>query len=302
MIVLTEQHTSSLITHQLAYDAVKDALLSVCENTAKLFPVVNATDYQGSALFSLKSASTAGLLGWKVGTYWPNNITKGKACHGSTVFLLSPETGEIQAVIATSKVNAFRTAAANAVAVDHLARHNASTLTVFGTGHQAEYEIEAVCAVRNIQRVLVVGRKNAQAFVKKIKSKGINASVTNAKSGCEQADILVTVTTADSALFHPSWIKPGTHISAMGADCKGKKELPESLYAHASLFCDYCPQSVAIGEFQHSDKQHITELGQVIKGTESGRNDPQQITIFDSSGLALQDLFVAQRLVEISAS
>lgn len=300
MIVLNERQTAALITHQLAYEAVKAALQSVCENSASVFPVVNATSVDNNALFSLKSASTSGLLGWKVGTYWPDNKTKNKACHGSTVFLLTPETGELQAVIATSTVNAFRTAAANAVAVDHLARLDASTLTVFGTGHQAEFEVEAVCAVRNIQRVLVVGRKHAHAFANKLKSKGINASVTNAQSGCEQADIVVTVTTANHALFNANWIKPGTHISAMGADCKGKKELPEQLYEHALMFCDYAPQSIAIGEFQHSAKRHITELGQVIKGEQQGRQNQQQITIFDSSGIALQDLFVARRLVELS--
>lgn len=222
-------------------------------------------------------------------------------CHGTTVFLLKPDTGELQAVIAASEVNAYRTAAAGAVAVDYLARRDSRVLTVFGTGHQAEYEVLAVCEVRNIEKVLVVGRSrsSASAFIERLKQKEINAENTSAQSGCEQADIIVTATTAQEPLFDARWVKDGTHISAMGADKTGKHELPVDLYNTATLFCDNKLHSIDIGEFQHSLSQSITEIGHVIVNNALGRKTDKDITIFDSSGIAIQDLFVAAKLLDL---
>lgn len=299
MIYLNEQQTSKLISHQLAYDAVKEAFIAAVSEEATLFPVVNATGSQDGTMFSLKSACTSTLVGWKTGTYWPNNRAQNMPCHGTTVFLLKPDTGELQAVIAASEVNAYRTAAADAVAVDYLARRDSRVLTVFGTGHQAEYEVLAVCEVRNIEKVLVVGRSSASAFIDRLKQKGINAESTSAQSGCEQADIIVTATTAQEPLFDARWVKDGTHISAMGADKTGKHELPVDLYNTATLFCDNKLQSIDIGEFQHSLSQSITEIGHVIVNNVLGRKTDKDITIFDSSGIAIQDLFVAAKLLDL---
>lgn len=301
MIYLNEQQTSQLISHQLAYDAVKEAFIAAVSDDSTLFPVVNAAGSQEGSMFSLKSACTSTLVGWKTGTYWPNNRALNMPCHGTTVFLLKPDTGELQAVIAASEVNAYRTAAADAVAVDYLARKDSRVLTVFGTGHQAEYEVLAICEVRNIEKVLVIGRSSTGTFVERLKQQGINAESASAQIGCEQADIIVTVTTAQEPLFDAQWVKNGTHISAMGADKIGKHELPVDLYNAATLFCDNKLQSVAIGEFQHSANCPITEIGHVIVGKASGRQTANEITIFDSSGIAIQDLFVAAKLLDLVA-
>lgn len=304
MIYLNEAQTAKLITHQLAYTAVKDAFIAAITDEATLFPVVNASGPQADSMFSLKSASTATLVGWKTGSYWPGNQAKNMPCHGTNVFLLSPETGELVAVVAATQVNAYRTAAADAIAVDYLARKNASVLTVFGNGHQAEYEVLAIAEVRDITKVIVVGRdeKRCAGFIKRLKDKGLQADVEvrNAQYGCENADIIVTATTATAPLFQAHWVKPGTHISAMGADKVGKQELPVELYQDASLFCDYQAQSLVIGEFQHANDAPVTEIGNVLIGMSTGRVGSEEITIFDSSGIAIQDLFVAAKLLELS--
>ena len=301
MIYLNETQTAQLISHELAYVAVKEALVAAISSETTLFPVVNASGPQTDSMFSLKSASTSTLVGWKTGTYWPDNHNQNRPCHGTTVFLLSPETGELVAAVAASKVNAYRTAAADAIAVDYLAREGASVLAVFGTGHQAEYEVLAISAIRNISRVIVVGRNksNTDKFIHRLMNKGIQAEAGSAQYGCEHADIIVTATTAKEPLFQADWIKPGTHISAMGADKAGKQELPAELYQHAKLFCDYKSQSVVIGEFQHTINAVITEIGEVISSESSGRKLAEEITIFDSSGIAVQDLFVAAKLLEL---
>lgn len=299
MIYLNEQQTSQLISHQLAYDAVKEAFIAAVSDEATLFPVVNAAGPQEGSMFSLKSACISNLVGWKTGTYWPNNRALDMPCHGTTVFLLKPDTGEFQAAIAASKVNAYRTAAADAVAVDYLSRKDSKILAVFGTGHQAEFEVLAICDIRKIEIVLVVGRSNTEAFVEKLKQQGINAESVSAQTACEQADIIVTATTAQSPLFDAQWVKGGTHISAMGADKVGKQELPPELYNTARLFCDYKMQSVAIGEFQHTVNPLVTEIGLVITGNAQGRKTDKEITVFDSSGIAIQDLFVAAKLLDL---
>lgn len=305
MIYLDENKTRALITHELAYTAVKSAYKTLAKGQVTLFPVVNAEGSQQGSMFSLKSASTSRLVGWKTGTYWPENKIQDIPCHGSHIFLLSPETGELSAVVSASQVNAYRTAAADAVAVDFLATKNASTLTVFGTGHQAEFEVMAVIAKRPINRVIVVGRNRdkSEKFVERLAQQGVTRKVTieieSAKYGCENADIIITATTATEPLFKAEWVKAGTHISAMGADKVGKQELPVELYRRSKLFCDYQPQSVVIGEFQHADKPVITEIGLVILGRSKGRIDNMDITIFDSSGIAIQDLSVAAKLLEL---
>ncbi|MGS0681203.1 ornithine cyclodeaminase family protein [Shewanella sp. 125m-7] len=304
MIYLSEAQTSKLISHQLAYNAVKEAFVAAIGDKATLFPVVNAQGVNPNEMFSLKSASTPNLVGWKTGSYWPGNQAKGIPCHGTNVFLLDPATGMLQAIIAATAVNAYRTGAADAVAVNYLAREDASVLTVFGTGHQAEYEVLAVSQVRALTKVYVVGRSpsKTEKLVTRLIEKGLNAEASDAQFACEQADIIVTATTAQAPLFEALWVKAGTHISAMGADKVGKQELPVELYRQARLFCDFTSQSVVIGEFQHAANAEIAEIGQVINEPALGRQTATEVTIFDSSGIAIQDLFVAAHILALSQS
>jgi ornithine cyclodeaminase len=124
---------------------------------------------------------------------------------------------------------------------------------------------------------------------------------------CRSADILITATPSSEPLFtNPDWIRPGTHISAMGADTPGKQELPAELVRNARLFADLPEQSRRIGEFQHVSSVEpdtpIAAIGDVVTGALPGRISSEDITIFDSSGIALQDLFVAERVVSAALS
>ena len=303
MKYLSEKQTSELITHELAYNAVTDAFIAISQ-TAKVFPVVIAEGSQNNSIFSVKSAHAENLSGWKVGSYWPQNSEKGIPCHGTTIFLLNEDSGCLDAVIEASLVNAYRTAAADAIAADLLTRKDAETLTIFGTGHQAFYECIAISKVRALTKINVVGRNiiKAQNLVQRLKDYGLTAQIEEAKEACEEADIIVTATTATSPLFEHSWVSEGTHISAMGADSKGKQELPIELYPNAKLFCDYKAQAITIGEFQHVDdfyKANIHMIGDVLTKKISGRLSKEEITIFDSSGIAVQDLFIGKYLLEL---
>jgi len=302
MRYISEALSSQLISHDLAFDAVKAAFIAASEQ-AKLFPVVIAEGTPKNSVFSLKSANTKKLAGWKTGSYWPGNVAENIACHASTIFLLDQNNGHLDTVIEASTVNAYRTAAADAVAVSVLARKDASCLTIIGTGHQALYECLAVSLVRDIKRILIVGRSNekAQMMVDRLASVGIYAQAEEAEKACRLADIIITATTAQSALFSAEWVQAGTHISAMGADAIGKQELPSKLFEHADLYCDFTSQSIVIGEFQHAEKNieinKLTMIGEVLSGRVQGRKNSTDITIFDSSGIAVQDLFIGQYLL-----
>ena len=119
-----------------------------------------------------------------------------------------------------------------------------------------------------------------------------------AEIACRTADIIVTATTATKPLFQADWVRPGTHISSMGSDAIGKQELPPQLSAQSRLFCDLPEQSARIGEFQHVDAGiSLTAIGAVLSDTAEGRRTAEEITIFDSSGIALQDLYIAEAII-----
>ena len=233
--------------------------------------------------FSIKSGWSAELTGVKVGSFWSGNPAIGLPRHNSTIVLLDQRTGRLRAVIEAGKVNAYRTAAADAVAADLLARKDARTLAVFGSGNQAGYEIAALARIRPIEEVLVVSRPSERldAFVEQVAQTGLNARAVSAEEAVQAADIVVTATPSREPLFDARWVRPGTHVVSMGSDGPGKHELPTELYSRASLFCDLLPQSVEIGDFQHARRAieagtlMVTQIGDVIEGRAPGRRSDE---------------------------
>lgn len=303
MMFVSDEVASSLITHELAFAAVTSAFRDLGEGAAVTHPVVIGSGCEQGQSFTVKSgtAVTRRIVGLKVGSYWPRNDVLGLPRHNSSILLLDPDTGRPHALVAAARLNGFRTAAADAVAVDALARTDAATLAVIGAGHQACFEVAAIRRVRSIEKILIVSRdrKRATEWASKLQSDGVIAQVTDAETACQAADIVVTVTTSTAPLFTAEWIRPGTHISSMGSDQVGKQELPPALLERASLFADLPEQATKIGEFQHvaaliaSGRQRLTGIGDVIRGVHPGRRHRDEVTIFDSSGIALQDLYVA---------
>ncbi|WP_298291211.1 ornithine cyclodeaminase family protein [Novosphingobium sp.] len=300
MKFISEEESAALISHEMAFEAACEALVAVVQD-AVLFPAVLAHGSSPANRFSIKSASTGTFAGLKVGSFWPGNPDLGLPRHNSVILLLDQGVGRVEWVIEAGKVNAYRTAAADAVATDALARQDASTLAIFGAGNQALFECIAIARKRSITKVLVVARDQVKgdAFVAALRNEGLNAQQSAAQEACEQADIVVTATPARAPLFFADWIRPGTHVASMGSDAAGKQELPPELFDRAALFCDYPAQAVVMGDLQHftGDRARIVALGDVLLGRAEGRTSPDQITVFDSSGIALQDLTIARKLI-----
>ena len=307
MEFISNSATESLITEALAYEAVHRALMAAADGSVDMPPVVIVGGPRSGESLSVKcgSSSAANIVGLKVGGYWPRNAEVGTPRHSTSIILIDPETGRFGCIVRGDRLNGFRTAASDAVATDALARHDAATLAVFGSGHQAEFEVRAICRVRRIQRILIAARNASTANLLRshLESCARSVELQNPRSACEQADILVTVTPSRAPLFENSWVREGTHISAMGADRRGKRELPLELLARSHLFADYRPQALEIGEFQHLRNQFhagaavIENIGDVLAGKAPGRQSADQITVYDSSGLAVQDLYVAAEVV-----
>lgn len=215
--------------------------------------------------------------------------------------MLDPETGRVEAVVEAASANALRTAAADALAVETLARTDARTLSILGAGHQAYYDAMAVTAVRSFTQLLIAARlrEAAERLADRLaRDTGIASRAVDVEEACRRADVLITATSSTEPLFDADWIGAGTHISAMGADGPGKQEVPVEIYERARLFCDISTQSRSIGEFQHAPASTPDiELGLVLHGHQAGRTAEDEITIFDSSGFALQDLTLAKALL-----
>jgi ornithine cyclodeaminase len=302
MIFVSEQESAAIASHELAFEAVRAALIAASKPGAHSFPVVlgNASDPQNR--FTVKSSTDERMTGLKVGSYFPTNDAKGLPRHNSITLLFDQAEGRIGAIVEGGKLNAYRTAAADAVATDALARKDASVLALFGTGHQAEYEAAAVARIRTLKRVLVVGRDATKTdrFVTVLRGKGLPAERADAEAACRVADIIVTATTAAAPLFKAEWVRAGCHISSMGSDRTGKQELPPELFAASRLFCDLPEQSRRIGEFQHASAGvELTAIGEVLDGRAIGRTGADDITIFDSSGISLQDLYMAEAVIRL---
>lgn len=301
MKFMSEEKSSALITHEMAYAAAREALIAAASEGTATFPVVRAHGTLPANRFSIKAGSTSDLAGLKVGSYWPGNSERGEPRHNSAILLFDQQAGRIEWVLEAGTVNAFRTAAADAVAADVLARPDASVLAIFGAGHQAKYECLAIARVRSIQEILVVARapEKGEAFAAELRAAGLPATAADARSACQRADIIVTATASTAPLFMADWIRPGTHVASMGSDAVGKQELPPELFARASLYCDVPEQAVAIGDFQHlaDDTSRLVAIGDVLSGRKPGRTSEDEITVFDSSGISLQDLYVARHLI-----
>jgi ornithine cyclodeaminase len=309
LAIISEPTVRKIVTRQLAFDAVRKAFESVAIDRSQVFDVVIGTGLNNGEAFAIKSGIDGEneLVGFKCGTYWAGNFEKNLPAHGSTILLLDPETGFPQALVSASYLNGYRTAAANAVAVFSLARSDAAVMGVIGAGHQAEQEIRAVAEVRSLSLIKIFTRSETRAswITDRLKDVEIEIQLTSAEDAVRGSDIVVTVTPSKSPLVQDEWIEEGTHISAMGADDVGKYELDTAVVKRARLFADYPRQSIVIGEFQHAyndglidSADDICALGLVTLGNSPGRNSDTEITVFDSSGIAIQDLAAASAIFE----
>ncbi|MEO9337502.1 iminosuccinate reductase BhcD [Mesorhizobium sp. SB112] len=310
MLIVPENEIANLMTREAAFEAVEKVFASMAAGKARNFPVVREAIGHADALYGFKSGFDKATLdlGLKSGGYWPGNAAKGLTNHQSTIFLFDADTGKCRAIVGGNLLTALRTAAAAAVSVAHLARQDSKVLGIVGAGHQAAFQLRAVVEQRNFERVVAWNRspEKLEGLAKVADELGLPFESVSLKDLAVQADVIVTITSSFKPILMSDGVKPGTHIACMGTDTKGKQEVDAALVARARLFTDEIAQSVTIGEFQHAiaagtiAQTDIRELGAVVNGTDAGRNSSDEITIFDGTGVGLQDLAVASSVVKLA--
>lgn len=310
MLIVTEETCKEVVGRDAAFAAVEAVFAAMARGDAYNFPVIREAIGHADALYGFKSGfDRAGLtLGVKSGGYWPGNMAKGLTNHQSTVFLFDPDTGKLQALVGGNYLTAVRTAAASAISIAHLARKDAKVLGMVGAGHQAGFQLRAAAEQRNFDKVVAWNfhPEMLPGLAGVAEEIGLPFEAVDREQLGTEADVIITITAAHEPLMMKAWIKPGTHIACMGTDTKGKQEVDPALIAAATLFTDEIAQSVTIGETQHAiaagliREDALTPIGDVINGKHPGRTSDEEITLFDGTGVGLQDLAVAAAAVKLA--
>lgn len=303
MLIVSEETCKAVIDRASAFTAVENVFGAMARGDAYNFPVIREAIGYADALYGFKSGfDKAGkALGVKSGGYWPGNMAKGLTNHQSTIFLFDPDTGQLAALVGGNYLTAVRTAASSSVSIAHLARKDSKVLGMVGAGHQAQFQLRAAAEQRDFEKVVAWNfhPDMLPALGKVAEEIGLPFEAVEREQLGAEADVIITITSAHDALMMRDWIKPGTHIACMGTDTKGKQEVDPALVAAATLFTDEVAQSITIGETQHAiasgaiAERDITPIGAVINGDHPGRTSDAEITLFDGTGVGLQDLAVA---------
>lgn len=250
-----------------------------------------------------------GLVSVKMLCDLPGNRARGLPAQRSSIMVTSALTGECVALLDGRAITAIRTAATSAVATDHLARQDSHVLGLVGAGNLAIEHAHAIAAVRNIHRIVVWSRTDAtlQAFREATESLGVATdNVASPRDVALAADILCTLTPAREPVVLGSWLRPGQHVNAVGAppradhrelDSDAMKRSRVIVDSHSTAMVKSGGVLLAIAEGTITADDARTELGHVIVGSRVGRESSDDITVFESVGMGLQDLATAELVV-----
>lgn len=313
MIIVPEREIAGLMTRDAAFDAVEKVFAAMASKDAYNFAVIREAIGHEDALYGFKGGfDQSGLtLGLKAGGYWPNNLEKrGEINHQSTIFLFDPDTGKAAAMVGGNLLTALRTSAASSVSIKHLAPKNAKVLGMIGAGHQSVFQMRAAVEQRDFEKV--IGWNYHPEMLSRLEELAGELSLPFEAVELDQlghdADVIISITSAFSPSLMEAHVTGGTHIACMGTDTKGKQEVDADLIKRATLFTDEIAQSISIGECQHAvaagliQETDITELGAVINGDHKGRTSEDEVTLFDGTGVGLQDLAVASSVVDLAVA
>src|SRR5574343_38091 len=302
-LYLSEDDVKQLLTMEMALEGVESAHRDLALGRATDTPRARSRLPQ-TALHILQGAlPEQGILGYKA-------YTSNRSGNRFLVHLFDAASGQLRAVLSADYLGMVRTGAASGIASRWLARPDSRIAGVFGAGWQAEGHVRALCATLPLERVKVFSRKadKLQAFCARL-TEQTGVAVVPAASAEELvrgSDVVGTVTTAAQPLFDAGWLEPGMHINAAGSNALIRQELSESAVRRCNVVAvDTVPTALAeagdllpLLEKGRLRERQLLELGEVITGRAKGRESAEQITLFESQGLAIQDLAVALRVVQ----
>jgi alanine dehydrogenase len=303
LLFLSRKELESLLTLKDVIEVVECGFISFHRGEALAYPVVREFLGKYEGIFGIKSGfvKSRDYLGFKAGGYWKDNPKKGIPGHQSLIILYDPETGVPQAVMDGNFITIIRTGAVGAIASKYLARKDSKIAAIIGCGTQGRIQLTALRMNFNLSDVRCYDsiQENAKTYAEgmSIPRSPINPC-THPEDTVRGADIVVTTTPSMKPIVRAEWVSKGTHINAMGADTKGKQEIYPELFQKSKVVVDDYKQCSELGETQHNldfVKNHgiHAQLGEVILGEKPGRENDNEITLFDATGIAFQDLVTA---------
>lgn len=305
-LLLTEADVQQVLTMSVALEAVEAGLRAMAEGTAIVhgrrrfsLPGRGFLHYMGAADLA------EGYTGLKVYTYAGGRLR-------FLVLLYSASSGELLAMLEAEHLSQVRTGAASGVATKFMARTDARTVALIGTGTQAPAQLEAVVAVRPIERIRVYSRTEArrQQFAERMSQKLQRPvqAVASAEEAVRGAEIVITATTAAQPVVQGAWLSPGVHINAIGSNFAHKRELDASAVLGCAVIAT---DSLEQARYEAGDLiqvfagdaegwARVVELSQIVAGLVPGRRRAEERTLFKSNGIAIEDVVVAARVVELA--
>jgi alanine dehydrogenase len=282
------------VSPQEAYDAVKAAFIAHARGEWTMQPKLYVTGHPAGDFRAMPAVGDGhALLKWV--TSFPGNPAKGLPTVTGVVLLSDAETGVLLAVLSAAAVTALRTAAAGVLSAETLCRSGAESIAVIGCGVNGAETARMFRALGSEVALWDVDEARAAAVAERL-----GARVAASEVEALAADIVVTVTPGRDVLFPAGSLRPGQHVSLMGADGPGKAEVAVAELQRADLFCDDWEQASHGGELAAAveagavTRENVTELGAVLAGHADGRRSAEDVTLFDSTGLAIQDLAIAK--------
>jgi thiomorpholine-carboxylate dehydrogenase len=286
MLILDEEAVRGLLRIERLIPAIERALadLSAGRVIQPVRVVVPVADHHG---FLGVMPAYAGALGAKLVTFYPDN--RGVPTHHAMILLFRPETGEPLVTMDGRLITEMRTAAASAAATKVLARPEAAVLGILGSGVQARSHLEALRLVRDFREVRVWSPRNAGSFAERFHLR----AAASAEEAVRGADVLVVATTSRTPVLSGEWLAPGTHVNAVGAVRPEWRELDDQAVRRARVYVDSREAALRESGDVIAAGAVFAEIGEVIAGTRPGRTSPEEVTLFKSVGVAVEDVVAA---------
>lgn len=284
---LSEDEVRSHLRMEELIPAMRSALreLSAGKVQQPIRTVLPVAEHGG--FFAVMPAYGGGALGAKLVTFYPNNT--GVPTHHAMILLFRPETGEPLVTMDGRLITEMRTAAVSAVATDALAREDSSVLAILGSGVQARSHLEAMRAVRKFREVRVWSPRNAKEFCQRHSV----SSASSAEEAVRGADVIVVATAATTPVLMGEWLSPGAHVNAVGATRPGWRELDDALLRKARIYVEAREAAMKESGDVIAAGRVFAEIGEVLAGTKNGRESDEEITLFKSVGVAVEDIAAA---------
>jgi ornithine cyclodeaminase len=309
ILILDSEQIRELLPMEECIELMADALASLARGEVfqPLRTITRPPDARGLlGLMPAYRAGEDGAFGLKAICVFPENPAQGKDAHQGAVMLFSRETGELLALMNASEITAIRTAAVSAVATRLLARQDAERLAIIGAGVQARTHLTALAYVRTIKRARVACRniEHAQQLAREMQvAFPIEAVATN-EEAVRDADVIVTATSSLEPVIKREWISPGAHVNAIGTHSPSSREVDSATMGIARIFVDRRESAlneagdylIAAQEGVVTPQSIVAEIGELLINANPGRTSENEITLFKSLGLAIEDVACADYL------